>query len=96
MKDLFVSSSTALPMDPFAFNTLTFGLTFFDRKGKSSGDPDNREVGLGTNVPYYYNTIAIISVLYWEMYSSTISISISNFRCKRAPLLFAWMMIIGR
>jgi len=54
MKDLFVSSSTALPMDPFAFNTLTFGLKFFDRKGKSSGDPDNREVGLGTNVPYYY------------------------------------------
>ena len=54
MKDLFVSSSTALPMDPFAFNTLTFGLKFFDRKGKSSSDPDNREVGLGTNVPYYY------------------------------------------
>ena len=54
MKDFRVKSENALPIDPFAFNTITFGLKFFDRKGKSENDPDNREIGLGTNVPYYY------------------------------------------
>jgi hypothetical protein len=54
MKDFLVSSEQGLPIDPFAFNTLTFGLKFLDRKGKSSKEPDNQEVGLGTNVPYYY------------------------------------------
>ena len=46
----------------FAFNTVTFGLKFFDRK---TDEPDRYEAGVGATVPYYYN--------YWRQHFGAIA-----------------------
>ena len=48
--------------DAFAFNTLTFGIKFFDQKNPLDS---NYEVGTAANIPYYYK--------YWRQHFGSIA-----------------------